>query len=89
MLAVQNSQEQRSQKLAPPSDLLASPEVMVTAKKSLFEAGEAGIQSPSRLSGCKARRSFLLSVALCRQITFVLCFFDLKLVYQLNFNKLK
>lgn len=85
MSPVQNSQEQRSQKLAPPSELLASPEVMVTAKKSLFEAGEAGTQSPSRPSGCKARRTFRLPEALWRQITFVLCSFDLKLGYQLNF----
>lgn len=60
----------------PPSELLASPEVMVTAKKSLFEAGEAAIQSPSRPSGCKARRTFLLPVAVWHQVTFVLCSID-------------
>lgn len=64
VFATQNAQEQRSQKVAPPSELLASPEVIVTAKKNLFEAGEAGIQSPSRPPGCKARRTFLLPVAL-------------------------
>lgn len=66
MFAVQNSQEQRSQKVAPPSELLASPEVIVTAKKNLFESGEARIQSPSRPPSCKARRTFLFPVALSR-----------------------
>lgn len=61
--AVENAQEQRSQKVAPPSELLASPEVIVAAKKNLFEAGEAGIQSPSRPPGCKDTDGLKVGVA--------------------------
>lgn len=84
MIAAQNSQEQRSQKLVPSSELLASPVVVVTAKKNLFEAGEAGIQSPSRAPGCKARRTFLIPAALWLCVTLVQCFFDLILSHQMH-----
>lgn len=59
--AVETSQEQRSQKAVPPSDLAASPEV--TAKKNRFEAGEGGIQGPSRPPGCKDTDGLKVGVA--------------------------